>query len=231
MGIHFNVAINGMVAMIPNSQRTFEATTTGYFVPVQTVEAPTLMGDPAGVVVTSPNGTAYAFPGGFDSKTFLLGMPTITVGSIFGTEASLRFFKATINDDIGDVSLFGIGGRHSISQYIPMSPVDIAAGVFYHRFKIGDVVDSDLMAIHAEVGKSLTILNVYGGLAYETTKATADYTFDSGSVNEDVNVDITGDNKFRVTLGLGLSLGLFHWNVDYNIGNQQVINTGISIGI
>jgi hypothetical protein len=231
MGLHFNIAINGMVALIPSSQRTFQATTTGYFYPVQTVEAPTVMGDPAGVIVTSPSGTAYAFPGGFDTKTFLIGMPTITVGSIFGTEGSIRFFKARLNDDIGDISLFGIGGRHSISQYIHMSPVDIAAGVFFHKFKIGDVVDSDVLAIHAEVGKSFTTINVYGGLAYETTKAKAEYTFDSGSVTEDVNVDITGDNKFRVTLGLGFNFGLFHWNVDYNIGNQQVINTGISIGI
>jgi len=231
MGVHVNVAINGMVAMIPSSQRTFQATTTGYFFPVQTVEAPTVMGDPAGVIVTSPNGTAYAFPGGFDSKTFLIGMPTITVGSIFGTEGSIRFFKAKLNDDVGDISLFGIGGRHSVSQYIPLSPVDIAAGVFYHKFKIGDIVDSNVLAIHAEVGKSFTIINVYGGLAYEKNDAKAEYTFDSGSVTQDVNVDITGDNKFRLTLGLGFNFGLFHWNVDYNIGNQQVINTGISIGI
>jgi len=71
VGLHFNIALNGMVALIPNDQRTFDATTTGYFFPVSTVKAPTIMGDPAGVIVTSPNGTAYAFPGGFDSKTLL----------------------------------------------------------------------------------------------------------------------------------------------------------------
>ena len=231
IGFHFNIALNAMVAIIPSSQNTFMATTTGYFVPVQTFEAPTVTGDPQGSVVTSGSGAEYIFPGGYDTKSFLLGVPTLTVGSVFGTEASLRFFKARVNEDLGDISLFGIGGRHSISQYFPMSPVDIAVGIFYHTFEISDIVTSNVTAIHAEVGKSFTIANIYGGLAYESTKAKVEYTFESGSTVEDVNLDFNGENKFRITLGAGLNFGLFHWNVDYNIGNHQVINTGISIGI
>jgi hypothetical protein len=231
MGFHFNIALNAMVAIIPSSQNTFTATTTGYFTPVSQFEAPTVIGDPLGAVVTSGSGAEYISPGGYDTKSFILGAPTFTVGSIFGTEASLRFFKARVNEDLGDVSLLGIGARHSISQYIPMSPVDIAVGLFYHTFEISDIVNSNVSTIHAEVGKSFTMANIYGGLAYESTNAKVEYTFESGSTVEDVNLDFSGTNKFRITLGAGLSFGLFHWNVDYSIGNQHVLNTGISIGI
>lgn len=231
MGLHFNIALNAMVAIFPSDQKTFLATTTGYFTPEQTFDAPTVIGDPKGATATSPSGAEYIFPGGYDMKSFLIGAPTLTVGSIFGTEGSIRYFKARLNEDLGDISLFGIGGRHSVSQYIPMSPVDIAVGVFFHTFKISEIVTSKVSTFHAEVGKSFTIANIYGGLAYETNNAKIEYTFTGGSETEEIDLDVKGDNKFRVTLGAGLNFGLFHWNIDYNIGNQHVINTGISIGL
>jgi hypothetical protein len=231
MGLHINIAINGMIAIFSDDQKKFTATTTGYFYPVEEVEAPTVIGDPKGARVSSPQGTDYVFPGGYDVKSFMIAAPTLTVGSIMGTEASLRYFKAELNKDIGELSLFGIGGRHSISQYIPLSPVDIAVGFFYHKFKIGDIVKSNVYTIHAEAGKSFTVINVYGGLAYESNKATLNYTFDSGFETQEVSLDVTGDNKFRFTAGVGFNFTLFHINVDYSIGKQSVLNAGVSVSL
>ncbi len=231
MGLHLNFALNGMVSIFSDDQRSFTATTTGYFYPVEEVKTSTVIGDPQGAIATSPSGTEYVFPGGYDLRSFMIATPTITVGSIYGTEASLRFFQARLSEDIGDISLLGIGARHSISQYIPMSPVDIAAGIFYHRFKIGDIVKSNVTAIHAEVGKSLPVINVYAGLAYETNSASLDYTFDTGVETGEVSLDVTGENKFRTTLGIGFNFTLLHINVDYNIGQQQVLNAGLSVGL
>jgi hypothetical protein len=231
MGLHINLAINGMVSFYSDDQKTFQATTTGYFYPVQTIEAPTVAGDPQGVYVSSPSGTEYAFPGGFDMNGFIIGTPTLTVGSILGTEGSIRYFKVRLNEDVGDLSLFGIGGRHSISQYIPLSPVDIAVGIFYHKFKISDIVESNSLCYHAEVGKSFTMINLYGGLAYESNKAKVHYVFMGPIESEEVNIDFKGKNKFRFTAGLGFNLTLLHVNVDYSLGYQQVLNAGISVGL
>jgi len=112
-----------------------------------------------------------------------------------------------------------------------MSPVDIAAGFFYHKFKIGDIVKGNVYTIHAEAGKSFVVVNVYGGLAYESNKAKLEYTFDSGIETGDVSLDVTGDNKFRVTAGVGFNFTLFHINVDYCLGKQSVLNAGLSIGL
>ncbi|MBN2367355.1 MAG: hypothetical protein JXL67_14400 [Calditrichaeota bacterium] len=231
IGLHFNIALNGMVAVFSDDQRTFTATTTGYFYPLDEVETSTVVGDPEGATVTSPSGAEYVFPGGYDMKSFMIAAPTITVGSIFGTEASLRYFKATLSEDIGDLTLLGLGIRHSLSQYIPLSPLDIAAGFFYHQFKISDIVKSNVTSIHAEVGKSFPVINLYGGMAYETNKATLDYTFDTGIETADVSLDVSGENKFRVILGVGFNFTLLHINLDYNIGQQQVLNAGLSIGL
>lgn len=231
VGLHINIAINGMASIFSDNQKTFKANTTGYFYPAQEVETSTIVGNPEGSIVTSPSGTEFVFPGGYDLKSFLIAVPTLTVGSIMGTEASLRYFNVTLDEEIGKLSLVGIGARHSISQYIPLSPVDIAAGVFYHKFKIGDIVDSDGLSIHAEAGKSFRIINIYGGMAFESNKAKVDYTFNSGVETADVSIDVTGKNKFRATVGFGINLTLLHFNIDYNLGHQNVINAGISIGL
>jgi len=231
MGLHLNFGINAMVTRFSDDQRTFMATTTGYFYPVQEVEAPTVIGNPTGASAVSPDGTEYVFPGGYDMISFMIGVPSFTIGSIFGTEATLRYFKARLNEELGDFSLFGIGARHSVSQYFPTLPLDIAAGIFYHKFKISDIVTSNVYCLHAEVGKSLNIMDVYGGLAYEANTARVEYTFDSGVETEDVSIDVTGKNKFRLTAGVGFNFTLFHINLDYNIGNQNVLNAGISLGL
>ena len=231
MGLHLNFCINAMAARFSDDQRTFVATTTGYFSPLQEVDVPTVIGDPKGASAVSPDGTEYVFPGGYDMISFMIGVPSFTIGSIFGTEATLRYFKARLNEELGDFSLFGIGARHSVSQYFPTLPLDIAAGIFYHKFKISDIVTSNVYCLHAEVGKSLNIMDVYGGLAYEANTARVEYTFDSGVETEDVSIDVTGKNKFRLTAGVGFNFTLFHINLDYNIGNQNVLNAGISLGL
>jgi hypothetical protein len=229
-GLHINFGINGTMAIFSNKQRKFTATTTGYFYPVQQVETSTIIGNPRGTVVTSPTGTEYVFPGGYNLKSFLIGIPQVAVGSFAGTEATIRYFRARLNSNIGDLALFGIGVRHSVSQYFPTLPMDIAAGFFYHKFKIGTIVKSDVYCFHAELGKSFKIVNIYSGLAFESNKAHVEYEFDSTVAAEDVSIDVVGKNKFRITLGVGFNLKLFHINLDYNLGYQNVINTGVSIG-
>jgi hypothetical protein len=231
IGLHLNIGVTVMAARFSDSQRKFTATTTGYFYPQQRVEAPTVIGDPAGASAVSPLGTEYVFPGGYDMKSFMIGAPSVTVGTIFGTEATLRYLKTNLSEEIGAISLFGIGFRHSVSQYFPMLPLDIAAGIFYHRFKISDIVNSKVYCVHAEIGKSLNILDVYGGLAYESNKANVEYTFDSGVETTDISIDVTGKNKFRLTAGLGFNFTLFHINLDYNLGNQNVVNATVSLGL
>ncbi len=229
-GFHFNFRINGMLAIFSDNQKKFQAKTNGLFYPPQEVETSTIIGDPKGTVLVSSLGTEFVFPGGYDLKSFLIGAPTVTVGSFYGTEASLRYFNLKLSDDIGKLSLFGIGTRHNINQYFPSVPVDISAGFFYHQFKIGDIVDSKVWIAHAETGKSFSIIDVYTGLAYEANKAKVEYTFVSGDESAEVSVDVTGRNKFRLTLGIGFKVFPYRFNIDYAIGHQNVLNVGIGVG-
>ncbi|MEJ2049593.1 MAG: hypothetical protein P8Y60_07095 [Calditrichota bacterium] len=103
--------------------------------------------------------------------------------------------------------------------------------VFYHKFKIGNIVESNAVCYYVEVGKSFTPINLYGGLAYESNKAKVHYFFEGPTESEEVNVDFKGKNKFRFTVGLGFNFTLLHVNVDYSLGYQQVLNARISVGL
>lgn len=62
--------------------------------------------------VSHPNGTGLNF--------LPLPMAQATIGLIKGTDVSVRFVPSLRISDYGRVGLWGIGGRHSISQWIPV---------------------------------------------------------------------------------------------------------------
>ncbi len=229
-GLHLYFGLNAMVAFFSSSQKTFTGTTEGYFTPIQSVETATIVGK-EGAVVTGDGGTEFRFSDGYDLKSFLVGTPTITVGSLYGTEGTIRYFSQHISEDLGKITLFGIGGRHSISQYFPLMPIDIAAGVFYHRFKIGNIIRTDDYLIHAEAGKSLSILDLYFGLGYGWNKAHVEYTFNALGEEQDIAIDIKGKNNFRGRFGFGLNLLMLHLSADYNFGQQNVVQMSVAIGL
>ena len=54
------------------------------------------------------------------------------------------------------VGIFGIGVRHSISQYLPVLPVDIAVQVVWQQVLVKDALDAELMDLR-------TFCNEYSG--------------------------------------------------------------------
>ena len=60
---------------------------------------------------TLPNGTGVDF--------FPLPMVQLTVGLPFGTDMSARFVPKIRYKDKGEIGLWGVGGKHSISQWLP----------------------------------------------------------------------------------------------------------------
>jgi hypothetical protein len=62
--------------------------------------------------VTHPNGTGIDF--------LPMPMAQLTIGLIKGTDVSFRFVPDIALGEYGKFGMFGIGGRHSISQWIPV---------------------------------------------------------------------------------------------------------------
>lgn len=231
-GFHLRLDFVGMGAVVADDQKSFEAPIpAGYG--SGTIKSPTVFGG-QGSVVTDPNtgfSTRVVPDGVFNTNYMPLIVPQITIGNIYGTQATIRLLPVP---EIGDgkipkITLWGIGARHNISQYFPMVPLDLSAGIYFNSFTFGDLIDFKGVAIDAQVSKSFSILTLYGGLQWENSSMQLTYTSTlAGDPSVDISMD--GTNNFRALLGLDLGLGPIHIFGDANFGAITVLSAGIGFG-
>src|SRR5262245_45112936 len=231
VGFHARFEIKAMSMFYDSGDETFTAKTGGDFTPSQTVEAPTAVGSTEAVVVDGDGGTQFVFPGGFDMTSLTIGVPQITVSGL-GTEAMFRWvgFDSSV-EDIGKVTLFGLGLRHSISKYLSSPPLDLAAGIYYHDFNVeSDLVDLKTWSFGVQGSKSFGMVTPYGGIAYDTVQMTSKYTSKSGPQEEEVTLDLKTENSVHLSAGGALALGFFHTNLGLDWAKHFGLNAGVSFG-
>jgi hypothetical protein len=232
-GLTARLEIKAMSVFFSDGDKTFTAKTGGDFTPVQEVEAPTVVGKEQSVAVSGDGGTQYVFPGGFDLSSLTVGVPQLTVGGFMGSEVMLRYIAFDTGDaEIGDISLFGIGARHSISQYLVEFPVDLAAGLYYQKFKLGsDLIDAKAFSIGAQASRAFGPLVAYGGLSFDSFSMDAQYTDKSGSVDEEVDLSLSTESTLHLAVGAALSLGgIVHMNLGADIANKAGVAAGLGFG-
>lgn len=230
MGLHIQFGIVGMATVVGDAEKVYTAVPPKPY-PQTGVQTATLFGG-AGAIVAGPGGTQYQFQSGEVKTSFIpLGVPQLTIGNVFGTQAAIRYAPIPSIGDFPKMTLFGIGVRHSISRYIPEFPADLAAGISYDKVTVGDIIDAHGLALGAQISKSFSVATVYGGLQYESSSLTVNYTYTGSSPQSNVSVDIDGENKFRVTGGFTLDLVIVHLNADVNLGKVTVFSGGLAFGM
>ncbi|MBN2213795.1 MAG: hypothetical protein JW723_06075, partial [Bacteroidales bacterium] len=229
LGFQAYLGVVTSAAFISDKRTTFDATTQGFTDPEMTAEAPTIFGPSESVDVEGPGGTVYVFPAGMNVKMIPFAIPQLSIGSVYGTDLTFRFITFNLGEDFGDLSVFGWGIRHSISQHLDMLPVDIALGVYNQSFKVGDIASASAWLVSAQASKRVMIFTFYGGLGYENTKLDLEYT----NAGEDVDIafNLKGKNSIRLTAGVTFNFGPVKLNVDYNIASQSVLSVGLGVGI
>ncbi len=170
-------------------------------------------------------------------------IPQVGVGSLFGTDILVRYLPKIKLSSYGSVQLLGFAVRHSLSQYIPLVPVDIAVQLGWQNFSIYDstganVLKESAFAANLEVSKTLAIVTVYAGLQAESSSMNVNYSFTPPSTSLDpspqaipISFSVKGKNNFRALVGLDFGLGPVNINADYNIGSINAVNVGIGISI
>ncbi len=232
-GLHISIELGLMAVLFSENDETFMATTEMGFSPETTVEASTVVGPIDAIIVPGDGGTTFAFPGGFDLASFALAAPQIRIGSFKGTEAVIRYLVYDTGDiEIGDVDVQGYGLRHSISQYIPGLPVDIAAGFMYQSFKLDEgLIDATSFSFGAQASMKLPLVFVaiepYAGLSLDTFKMDANYDDDDG---DPVSVKFDSRSTAHLTLGLHARVTVVSFYGEYNIAEQNGFAFGLSVG-
>lgn len=231
-GFNINVELKTMIVQFDDSDRTFTATTEEGFFPTTHAEAPTVIGSTEAVTVVGQGGAQATLPGGFDIGSLALAVPQITIGSLAGTQAVFRYVAFNTGDtDIGDLSLFGFGLRHSISQYFNDLPVDLAAGGMYQSFQLGDdLIDSNGFTLGVQASKQYSVLEPYAGVSYDSFSMSVDYETSTTDPPTRLDVDFGSSSTMRLTAGLGINLSLFHLQGEVNIAEQTSYLLGLSVG-
>jgi len=229
-GLHIYFGVETMIAVIGNDQKTFLAKTEAPFTPQQNVSAPTIFGSSDGASISGTGGTVFNFPGGLALNKLPLAVPQLRIGSLRGTEASLRFVQVKIDETIGRVKLLGFGARHNLSQYIKDSPVDLAAGFFIQKFDVGDIVDASANYYGLQTSYSRGVMTLYGGFGFESASLDISYQYESTAGNVPIAFSLDSANSIRLTAGLAVNVAVVHFHIDYNLAAQNVVTLGLGFG-
>ncbi len=224
----FYVGVKAMAVFVPSSMKDFIAELGSDYNP-STVKTATVFGDKdAGATTRYKNIQDVPLPGGIGLTIAPLAVPQVAV-STMNSELLVRFVPSVkINDEVGNVNLLGIGLGHSVSQYIPMFPIDIAIQGVYQQFKVGSYLKATALNVNVHASKSFVIFTLYGGVGYETFSADVNYSYKpiAGAQEQSLSFSLKGKNNFRATAGFNLKLVVFDLNVDYSVGSVNVLSAG-----
>jgi hypothetical protein len=175
--------------------------------------------------------------GDFADFPLPLFAPQITIGTIYGTNLTLRWLpEIETNEDIGTVKFFGFGIQHNPGVWLGSTlPVDLSVGFFTQTLEVGTLFKATSSALGLNVSKTLgwRFLNVtpYGGVQFE--KSSFDFAYDLEVDDKTVPIDFTveGENKYRATAGVSLRLLAININGDFNYAKYPSYSVGVMIGI
>lgn len=134
----------------------------------------------------------FTLPKGSGLNTMQFAVPQIEIGSYYGTELLLRFIpKINYGETIGDFGFYGIGLKHSISQYFfdydDERTFDLAVQFAYQNSSLDNVFGetsatltstADILNFNIQASKNIDdIIDVYTGISFEQIDITADFVY------------------------------------------------------
>jgi hypothetical protein len=131
----------------------------------------------------------FDLPAGNNLNAVFAAVPQFEIGSIYGTELLLRFIPPLdYGETIGEFAFWGIGVKHSLSQYLPERYFDAAFQFVYQ----GTRLKNEVGVTQAELTANASFINtnihfskqfgehfiVFSGIAYETVNITSEYVYE-----------------------------------------------------
>jgi len=258
----FGLNVNMMAAFVPKEDKTFTAVRPDLFIenPLnpgeniylyadEELESATVFGDEGATFVHNPDLDAIPglnaseldipLPNGANLPAVPFLMPQFNLGLPFGNEIMVRGMpKVEINKDIGDLGFWGVGIKHSVDQYIPLLPIDIAVQAALQNLYVGDILTFTNFNANLQVSKKLLMWTLYTGVGYDKTNVSAEYDYTYQTINESneiedveqtIKFDVDGENEVRATAGVRFSFLLLKLYADYTISKYSVFNAGIGV--
>ncbi len=236
-GINLTVGVHVMGVTFEDKDRLYTPTDpSGFTHSGAQQQVPTVVGDESSVAQAGQGGTTMYYPGGFNLKQFLIGVPQVSIGSVFGTRLVGRWVQFDAGDnELGHVKLLGIGAQHSLNHYLPKLPVNLAVGGMYQTFQLGKDKLIDTKAVHVDVmasKKLAMIFQPYVGVGYDTFQMKANYTHDlGGGQSVDEHIKFNDENSAHFTAGLLVGLPIVKLSAEFDSGAETGVSLGARFGL
>lgn len=177
---------------------------------------------------------ALRFPNGFDMPAVPVAVIQGSVGLPAGTEVTARLIPSLeIDDDVGTISSFGFGAKHSVSQWIPGPvPVDLAVEAGIQSFDAGDYLSAESRHVSLVVSREVGVITLYGSGGVEDSEVDVSYTLENPVPGED-DVEVAfsdeGENTSRFTAGFNLDLLFLQLGAGYTVAEYEVLNASVGV--
>ncbi len=232
-GFHVRIDLVGAATLISDEQKSYDAKLPTGFVPEGgSYKTATVFGGKGTTFRDVNSGLEYKGSDGiFSTRVFPLLMPQLSIGSLLGTEVSVRYMSTPTlgGGKFPSTNLFGLGIRHSISQHWDL-PVDIAVGAYYSSFSASDLIESEGGAVNLQVSKQLSYVTLYSGIALESSTTKIQYETKASNTSTTVSTSMVGANRFRLTTGVEIDVQAFQLFADVNFGQVKHFSGGIAFG-
>jgi len=189
---------------------------------------------------------------GSEQDYFVSPMLQASIGLPFHTEVMGRYMPPVSIADYGKVSLWGLGIKHSIKEYIPfikrVKILQLSVLGAYTNFSTDMKVSykdnegkleigANSYTVRALAGINIPILSIYAGIGYGNTGSNFDVkgTFsgiplEDSPVENPISLAYTTDG-FDFNVGLRLKFAIFAIYADYTIGDYSVITAGLGFSV
>jgi hypothetical protein len=199
--------------------------------------------------ITDPNNQQQTFTvsntkdtlgigGVLESPIVPLSAPQATIGTIMGTQVTIRYLPPVkVYGKVGKLNYFGWGIQHNPAVWLPFSmPMDFAAAFYQQNINQGKLFEAHAIAYGVTVSKQIGFgfLNItpYAGYLRESSKMKFKYTYQLDVDNSiDVKFSEKGINKDRITVGSNFKFLLININADYSFAKKPVYSAGINVSI
>ncbi len=168
-----------------------------------------------------------------------MATPQLKLGTLYGTQVTLRGLPPFEYEDLGEIVYYGVGVQHNPFVWInvPM-PLNIALSYYTQALEIGDVASTTAttygITASKQFGFKLWNITPYAGLmmdesnmeiAYEIETEVDEYTTDI----DEIKFSIDGENSTRLVLGSSFKSGVFKYNLELNLAKVSSASMGFGI--
>lgn len=199
--VGFEVGIVAMGAWVPEvdesfvpvlpAQVTFDGQTFDDPYGTSAEPTPTVAGEGDGVVIQpgaelaaaavaagrDPSELALRFPGGLDVPVVPFAVLHGALGLPGGTEVSIRGFPSIeLHGAIGGIGALGFGVTHSLSQYLPLQVLNVAAHLSWQSTDVGDYLDAEVLGYGLLASLDAGPVSIFGSGLREDPDVTIGYT-------------------------------------------------------